>query len=102
VKAEEWAMAGLQTLRWQWIHNVKSNERCTAWGIEGGYTGPYGKGYPRRKKTAAGRQPCGRATPQMAVRPFGGVACPQGVKGLGMAGRGENLGSPWIPLPVRA
>jgi hypothetical protein len=29
--------------------------------------GPYGKGYPRGKKTAAGRPPCGRATPQMAV-----------------------------------
>jgi hypothetical protein len=30
------------------------------------------------------------------------VARPQGVEGSGMAGPGETLGSPWIPLPVRA
>jgi hypothetical protein len=34
--------------------------------------GPYGVGYPRGKKTAGGRPLCGRATPQTAVRPFGG------------------------------
>jgi hypothetical protein len=28
-----------------------------------------------------------------------GVVCPQGVEGSGMAGPGETLGSPWIPLP---
>jgi hypothetical protein len=39
--------------------------------IPGSKTGAYGKGYPRGKKTTAGRPPCGRATPQMAVRPFG-------------------------------
>jgi hypothetical protein len=27
------------------------------------------------------------------------VACPQDIEGLGMAGPGETLGSPWIPLP---
>jgi hypothetical protein len=53
--------------------------------------GSYGKGYPRGKKTA----PNGRN----AVL---GVARPQGVEGLGMAGRGETLGSPWILLPVGA
>jgi hypothetical protein len=52
--------------------------------------GPYGKGYPRGKKTAAGR------------KAVWGVARPQGVEGLGMAGPHETLGSPWIPLPVRA
>jgi hypothetical protein len=31
-----------------------------------------------------------------------GVARPQGVYGLGMAGPYETLGRPWIPLPVRA
>jgi hypothetical protein len=35
--------------------------------------GPYGKGYPRGMKTAAGCPPCGQATPQTAVRPFGGT-----------------------------
>ena len=35
-------------------------------------SGLYGKGYPRGKKTATGRPPCGRATPQTAFRPFGG------------------------------
>jgi hypothetical protein len=40
--------------------------------VIGNWNGPYGKGYPRGKKMAAGRTPCGRATPQMAVRPFGG------------------------------
>jgi hypothetical protein len=28
------------------------------------------------------------------------VACPQGVEGLGMAGPGETLGSPWPPLAI--
>ena len=66
-------------------------------------TGPYRKGYPRGKKMAAGHPPCGWATPP-TIRPYGrlGVARPQGVEGLGMAGPGETLGSPWIPLPVRA
>ena len=40
--------------------------------IRGGGTDAYGVGYPRGKKMAAGRPPCERATPQMAVRPFGG------------------------------
>jgi hypothetical protein len=31
-----------------------------------------------------------------------GVARPQGVERLGMAGPGETLGSPWIPLAIRA
>jgi hypothetical protein len=31
-----------------------------------------------------------------------GVTRPQGVEGLGMAGWGETLGSPWIPLAIRA
>jgi hypothetical protein len=30
--------------------------------------GPYGKGYPRGKKTAAGRLTCGRATPRRAYK----------------------------------
>jgi hypothetical protein len=42
-------------------------EHCTVHG-----TDPYGKGYPRGKMMAAGRPPCGRATPQTALRPFGG------------------------------
>jgi hypothetical protein len=48
---------------------------------------------------AAGHPPYGRATPQTAVW---GLARPQGVEGSGMAGWGKTLGSPWIPLPVRA
>jgi hypothetical protein len=31
-----------------------------------------------------------------------GVARLQGLEGSGLAGLGETLGSPWIPLPVRA
>jgi hypothetical protein len=30
------------------------------------------------------------------------VACPHGVEELGMAGPGETLGSPWIPLTIWA
>jgi hypothetical protein len=30
-----------------------------------------------------------------------GVACPQGIDGLGMANPGETLGSPWPPLAIR-
>jgi hypothetical protein len=66
------------------------------------YAGPYEKRYPRGKKTTARHPPCGWATPQTAVRPFGGVDRPQGIEGSGMAGLGETLGSLWIPLPVRA
>jgi hypothetical protein len=39
--------------------------------------------------------PCGRATPQTALRPFGGGPAP------GRAACGRFL-PPWIPLPVRA
>jgi hypothetical protein len=63
--------------------------------IRGGNAGPYGVGYPRGKKTAAGRPPNSR-------KAVWGVARPQGVERLGLAGPGETLGSPWIPLPVRA
>jgi hypothetical protein len=31
-----------------------------------------------------------------------GVAWPQGIEGSGMAGPGETLGSPWIPLAIQA
>jgi hypothetical protein len=55
----------------------------TAWGIQGG----------RRRPQAA---------PQTGHKAVWGVARPQVVEGSGMAGRGETLGSPWIPLPVRA
>jgi hypothetical protein len=54
-------------------------------GYPRGVAGPYEKGYPRRKK--------------MAVW---GVARLQGVEGSGMVGLGKTLGSPWMPLAVRA
>jgi hypothetical protein len=57
-------------------------------------SGPYGKGYPRGKKTAAGRPPNGR-------KAVWGVAHPQGVEGSGIARPGETLGSPWILLALR-
>jgi hypothetical protein len=44
-------------------------------------SGPYGVGYPRGKKMAAGRPPCRRATPQTAVRPFGGWPARRAYKG---------------------
>jgi hypothetical protein len=52
--------------------------RWTPWS---GGPGLYGKGYPRGKKTAAGRPPCGRATPQTAIRPFGGWPARRAYKG---------------------
>jgi hypothetical protein len=33
-------------------------------------TGPYGAGYQRGNKAAAGHLPCGQATPETTVRPF--------------------------------
>jgi hypothetical protein len=46
-----------------------------------GKAGPYGVGYPRGKKMAAGRPPYGRATPQTAVSLFGGWPTRRGYKG---------------------
>jgi hypothetical protein len=40
--------------------------------------------------------------PQNGRKAVLGVACPQGVEGMGMADLAETLGSPWIPLAVRA
>jgi len=62
----------------------------------------YGVGYPRRYKMAARCPPCGRATPETAIRLFWGVAHPLDVEGSGIAGQDETLGSPWIPLPIQA
>jgi hypothetical protein len=45
---------------------------------------------------AAGYPPCGQATLEMTIKPFWGV------EGAGMAGPGETLVSPWIPLVIRA
>jgi hypothetical protein len=41
-------------------------------------------------------------SPLRGHKTVSGVARPQGVEELGMAGRGETLGSPWIPLAIRA
>jgi hypothetical protein len=40
--------------------------------------------------------------PRNGCKAVSGVARLQGVEGLGMAGLGETLGSPWIPLAIRA
>jgi hypothetical protein len=40
--------------------------------------------------------------PRNARKAVSGVARPQDIEGSGMAGLGETLGSPWIPLAVRA
>jgi hypothetical protein len=44
-------------------------------------SGPYEKGYLMGKKTAAGCPPCGQATPQSAVRLFGGWPARRAYKG---------------------
>jgi hypothetical protein len=49
--------------------------------------GPYGKGYPRGNKTASSRPSCRRATPQTAIRPFGGGP-PAGHIRVGLGGAG--------------
>jgi hypothetical protein len=50
------------------------------------------KGVPKGVKDG---HPCNRheAVP--------GMACPQGIEGSGMAGPGETLGSPLLPLAIR-
>jgi hypothetical protein len=53
-------------------------------------TGPYGKGYPRGKMAAALRA----GHPPNNRKAVWGMARPQGIEGLGIAGRGETLGSP--------
>jgi hypothetical protein len=50
--------------------------------------GPYGLGYPR-------------GYPPNSDKAVLGVAHPQGVEGLGMAGPGGIVGSLWIPLAIR-
>jgi hypothetical protein len=74
-------------------HPPMSGEGCkqvrTAWGIQGG----------RRRPQAA--RPTGEP-PQNGIKAVLGVARPQGIEGLGMAGLGETLGSPWILLHIRA
>jgi hypothetical protein len=40
--------------------------------------------------------------PRNGHKAVSGLARPQGVQGLGMAGPGETLGSPWIPLTIWA
>jgi hypothetical protein len=48
------------------------------------------------------RPPALRAgRPRNGIKTTFGVACSQGVEGLGMAGPGETLESPWIPLTIR-
>jgi hypothetical protein len=54
-------------------------------------------GSPKQKKSAAGRPPCGPATPKMALRLFQGWPARRAYK----AGPTETLGSPWPPLAVR-
>jgi hypothetical protein len=39
--------------------------------------------------------------PTLRVDHLSGVARPQGIERLGMAGLGETLGSPWAPLAIR-
>jgi hypothetical protein len=52
------------------------------------------------KRVADSRKPPDRATPETAVT-ISGVVRLQGEEGLGMAGRGESLGSPWPPFAIR-
>jgi hypothetical protein len=38
--------------------------------------------------------------PRNSHKAVSGVACPQGIEGLGMVGPGETSGNPWPPLPI--
>jgi hypothetical protein len=60
------------------------HHRHMAWGVQGGRTGLR----PR---------PASWQNLKRLIRPFYG----QGIEGLGMAGRSNNLGSPWPPLAIR-
>jgi hypothetical protein len=40
--------------------------------------------------------------PRNSHKAVSGVSRPQGIDWLGMAGLGETLGSPWIPLAIGA
>jgi hypothetical protein len=52
-----------------------------AWGVQKGRSRPQGR-------------------PRNGHKAISGVAHPQGVEGLGMAGPGETLRSPWLPLAI--
>jgi hypothetical protein len=57
--------------------------------------GPYGTCTAVSKRVKDGQRP-------PALQAVSGVARLQGVEGLVMTGPGETLGSPWIPLAIRA
>jgi hypothetical protein len=66
---------------------------------QGVESGPYGVGYPRGKKTAAGRLPTGRAIPQTAVRPFGGWPARRAYKGRAWQARMKLASVRGYPFP---
>jgi hypothetical protein len=63
---------------------------------------------PVRRGVSKGVEESRRPPALWAVHPrngrkaFSGVARPQGLEGSGLAGPGETLGNPWIPLAIRA
>jgi hypothetical protein len=64
-------------------------------------TGPSGMGYPRGHRPPALHH-LWEGHPRNGRKTVLGVAGPQGVEGLGMAGPCETLKSPWIPLAILA
>jgi hypothetical protein len=56
------------------------------------------RGVPKGSKTVAGRVPCEWTTSEIPARPFHGVACPQGMSKVGIAGPGEPPASPRPPV----
>jgi hypothetical protein len=69
-----------------WSHITRPVRRGVSKGVEDGRRLPaLQASYPRNDHKAVSR-----------------VACPQGIEQSRMAGLGETLKSPWIPLPIRA
>jgi hypothetical protein len=82
----------------QGVSGVVHNQ---VWFIISFLTRPVRRGVSKGEEDSR-RPPCVWAFVLALRSAVWGVARLQGVCGLGMAVPGETLGSPWIPLPVRA
>jgi hypothetical protein len=58
-------------------------------------------GVSKRKEDGRSPPTLRAGHPRNGHMAFSGVACPESVKGLGIASLGETLGSPWAATPSR-
>jgi hypothetical protein len=80
----------------------KTYEHQVGCRIGGMMVRPVRRGVPKGVSDGR-RSPALRAGhPRNGHKAVSGMAHPQPVEGLGMAGPGQTLGSPWIPLAIRA